>query len=122
MARILINETHPDVRDLLVRMVLQLGHEPLVLDIPTPERFLDAEVFLVEPAAPIGAVLAKAAELIAPSLPIVFVTVGAPAELDIDPAAQVIKPFTATQLGDAIDRALNRHRRDGCPPARGACP
>ncbi|MGH2880286.1 MAG: hypothetical protein ACRDK4_11860 [Solirubrobacteraceae bacterium] len=122
MAKILISEPHPDVRRLLARMVLQLGHEPFLLDAPTPEAFLGADVFLVEPAAPIGAVLAKAAELIAPALPIVFVTVGAPSELDIDPVCQVVKPFRATQLGDAIDRALNRRRRGGCSQAPQACP
>jgi hypothetical protein len=115
MARILISEPHEDVRNLLCRMVTDLGHEALVMDVPTPERFLQADLFLVEPAAPIGAVLAKAAHLIRPGLPIVFVSVEPPPELDIEPAGHVMKPFTATQLSDAIDRALrvswNGHTR-----------
>ena len=115
MARILISEPHEDVRNLLCRMVTDLGHEALVMDVPTPERFLQADLFLVEPAAPIGAVLAKAAHLIRPGLPIVFVSVEPPPELDLEPAGHVMKPFTASQLGDVIDRALrvgwNGHAR-----------
>jgi hypothetical protein len=91
-------------------MVTDLGHEALVMDMPTPERFLTADMFLVEPAAPIGAVLAKAAHLIRPGLPIVFVSVEPPPELDIEPAGHVMKPFTSTQLSDAIDRALRASR------------
>lgn len=85
------------------------------MDVPTPERFMRADAFLVEPAAPIGAVLAKAAHLIRPELPIVFVSVEPPPELDVQPAGHVMKPFTAVQLRDAIDRALgggwNGHAR-----------
>ncbi len=92
-------------------MVLQLGHEPVVLDAPTPEQFLGADLFLVEPAAPIGAVLAKAANLIRPDMPVVFVSVEAPPELDVEPAAHVMKPFTSEQLREAIDRALAPRRR-----------
>jgi two-component SAPR family response regulator len=108
MARILISEPHEDVRKLLVRMVTDLGHEPLVMDVPTPERFLRADLFLVEPAAPVGAVLAKAAHLIRPEMPIVFVSVEPPPELDVEPVGHVMKPFTSVQLRDAIDRALGR--------------
>jgi CheY-like chemotaxis protein len=111
MAQILINEPHDDVRRLIVRMVSDLGHEPLVLDVPTPERFLHADVLLVEPAAPLGAVLAKAAQLIRPDLPIVFLSVEPPPELDLEPVAHLMKPFTATQLGDALDRALSARWR-----------
>ncbi|HEY8304737.1 MAG TPA: hypothetical protein VIG42_09145 [Solirubrobacteraceae bacterium] len=111
MARILISEPHEDVRRLLARMVIDLGHEALVLEVPAPEWFLSADVFLVEPAAPVGAVLAKAAQLIRPDLPIVFVSVEPPPQLDVESAAYVMKPFTAIQLGDAINRALSRHRR-----------
>lgn len=111
MARIVISEPHSDVRTLIARMVLQLGHEPIVLDAPTPEQFLGADLFLVEPAAPIGAILAKAADLIRPDMPIVYVSVEPPPELDIEPAAHVMKPFTSEQLRDAIDRALDRRRR-----------
>lgn len=93
-------------------MVLQLGHEPIVLNTPMPEQFIGADLFLVEPSDPIGAVLVKAADLIRPDMPIVFVSVEPPPELDVEPAAHVMKPFTSEQLREAIDRALApRHRR-----------
>jgi len=111
MARIVISEPHTDVRTLIARMVLQLGHEPILLDAPTPEQFLGADLFLVEPAAPIGAILAKAAKLIRPEMPIVFVSVEPPPELDVEPVAHIMKPFTTAQLREAIDCALTPRRR-----------
>ena len=106
MARILISEPHADVRMLLARMVFHLGHEALILDVPTPERFMHSEVFLVETADPIGAVLAKAANIIRPELPIVFLSAESPPDLDLEPVAYLMKPFTVSQLGGAVERAL----------------
>jgi DNA-binding NtrC family response regulator len=106
MARILISEPHEQVRLLLARVVTRLGHEPAIAMAPTPHCFESVDVFMVEPAAPIGAVLAKAARLIDPALPIVCVSVAAPPEIDVEFAACVVKPFTPEQLRDAIERAL----------------
>lgn len=109
MARILISEPHEDVRRLLERMVARLGHEPIAVGASTPQQLTsaDADVFIVEPAAPIGAVLAQAAHLIDSSLPLICASVAAaPPELGIVFAATLIKPFTLEQLGGAIDRAL----------------
>lgn len=106
MARILISEPHEDVRKLLARMVAGLGHEVLVMDVPMRDRFMYGDLLMVEPVDAIGAVLAKAAHIIRPGLPIVFVSVESPPDLDIEPAGYVMKPFTVVQLRDAIDRAL----------------
>jgi len=112
MARILISEPHEDVRRLLERMVARLGHEPVAVGAPTTQQLTsaDADVFIVEPAAPIGAVLARAARLIDPSLPLICASVAAPppelADLGIVFAAALLKPFTLEQLGEAIDMAL----------------
>ncbi len=110
MARILISEPHDDVRRMLERMVRRLGHEPIAVRAPTPRQLTSADVFVVEPAAPIGAVLAQAAHLIDSSLPLVCASVsGVPAELGelgIVFTAALLKPFTAEQLGAAIDQAL----------------
>jgi CheY-like chemotaxis protein len=114
MARILISESHEDVRRLLVRMLTRLGHEPLAVTMPAPEQLFDADVLIIEPAAPIGAVLAQAARLVNPSLPLICASVEAPpaelAELGIVFAASLVKPFTAQQLDAAIQRSLSdRH-------------
>jgi CheY-like chemotaxis protein len=109
MARILISESHEDVRRLLVRMLTRLGHEPIAVTVPAPEQLLSADVLLVEPAAPIGTVLAQTAGLVNPSLPVICVSVAAPpaelAELGIVFAASLVKPFTAEQLDAAIGRS-----------------
>jgi DNA-binding NtrC family response regulator len=114
MARILISESHDDVRRLLERMVLRLGHEPVAVRAPTPQQLTSADVFLVEPAAPIGAVLAQAAHLIDPTLPLICASVTAPppelAELGISFTATLVKPFTLDQLAAAIERALCARR------------
>jgi hypothetical protein len=111
MARILISEPHEQVRLLLARMVTRLGHEPVIAIAPSPECFQHVELFIVEPAAPIGAVLAKAARLIDPTLPIVCASVAGPPEIDVKFAAALVKPFTLEQLGDAIGPALARRAR-----------
>jgi DNA-binding NtrC family response regulator len=119
MARILISESHEDVRRLLERMVTRLGHEPVAVMAPTPQQLTSADVFVLEPAAPIGAVLAQAAHLIDSSLPLICASVTAPApelaELGIAFTATLVKPFTLEQLGAAIELALRvrrAHRHD----------
>jgi hypothetical protein len=115
MARILINESHESVRRLLERMVARLGHEPVPIVVPTPEHLLDADLLLVEPVAPLGAVLAQAVHIATPSLPIISASVSAPppelAELGIEFAASLVKPFTLEDLDTAIKQALARYHQ-----------
>jgi CheY-like chemotaxis protein len=119
MARILISESHPDVRRMLERMVARLGHEPVLAVVPAPAQLQSADVLVVEPAAPTGAVLAQAACLVNPRLPIICASVTGPppelAELGVPFVAALVKPFTAEQLGAAIDEAL---RARSTPPPR----
>jgi CheY-like chemotaxis protein len=119
MARILLSEPHDAVRRLLERMVTRLGHEPMLVRVPAPEQLQSADVLVVEPAAPIGVVLAQAACIVNPALPLICASVTAPppelAELGVVFAAALVKPFTAGQLGVAIEQALcarNPHHRD----------
>jgi hypothetical protein len=110
MAQILISEPHDDVRRLLERMVTRLGHEPVLVRVPTPEQLVGADVLVVEPAAPTGAVLAQAACMVNPALPLICASVTGPppelTELGVRFAGSLVKPFTAEQLGAAIDQAL----------------
>ena len=110
MARILISESHDDVRRLLERMVTRLGHEPIIAGAPAPEQLRSADVLVVEPAAPTGAVLAQAACIVHPTLPIICASVTSPprelAELGVVFAATVVKPFTSEPLGTAIEEVL----------------
>lgn len=118
MARILISESHGDVRRLLERMVTRLGHEPTAVIMPTPEQLTSADVLVVEPADPVGAVLAQAARLANPSLPLICASVAAAApelaELGVEFAATLVKPFTAEELRSALDQVLLARRAN--PP------
>jgi CheY-like chemotaxis protein len=110
MAQILISEPHDEVRRMLERMVTRLGHEPILVGFPAPKELHSADLLIVEPAAPAGAVLAQAARIVNPRLPLVCASVTAPPpELEqhgVVFTATLVKPFTAEQLDAAIDHAL----------------
>ncbi len=110
MAQILISEPHDDVRELLEQMLTRLGHKPIAVMVPTPQHLTSADVLLVEPASPVGVVLAQAACIANPSLPLICTSVtAAPSELTelgVVFAACLVRPFTVHELGAAIDRAL----------------
>jgi hypothetical protein len=95
---------------MLKRMVTRLGHEPVFVRVPTPEQLVSADVLMVEPAAPTGAVLAQAACIVNPRLPLICASVTGPppelTELGVEFAASLVKPFTAEQLNAAIEEAL----------------
>ena len=118
MARILICEPHQQVRELIERVVTRLGHEPVAVRGPSPQELSNADVFVLEPAAPIGATLAQAASVIDRSLPLICVSVTVPsaefAELGVVFAAILVKPFASEQLSAAIEGALRV--RDERPP------
>jgi hypothetical protein len=110
MARILISESHDEVRRLLERMVTRLGHEPILVRMTLPRQLTYDDVLVVEPATPVGAVHAQALCIGNPSLPIICASITAPppelAELGVVFAASLVKPFTLEQLGAAIEEAL----------------
>jgi len=110
MAQILISEPDPDVRRLLERMVSMLGHEPISVIVPAAQDLTDADVFIVEPFEPLGAVLAQAASIAVPELPLICASVAPPpsglTELGVVFAACLLKPFDLDALGEAIEDAL----------------
>jgi CheY-like chemotaxis protein len=115
MARILINEPHPKVRQLLARMVERLGHEALTRQQVVPGYLEGVDLLIVEPAAPLGAVIAKATQILDPSLPIVCASVEAPPQIDVRFSSTLIKPFALAELGEAIEQALGEN--DAYPSA-----
>jgi CheY-like chemotaxis protein len=119
MLRILISEPHEDVRQLLVRMVSRLGHEPVLMTVPAPEQLTSADILLVEPASPVSAVLAQAASIAVPALGLICASVSAPpaelTELGVEFDAFLVKPFTIDQLDGAIKQALRSRRRGPRP-------
>jgi hypothetical protein len=110
MAKILISEPHDAARWLLQRMLTRLNHEPIAVKIPSPEQLTHADIFILEPAAPVGAALAQAANIANPTLPLISASVTSPppelAQLGVLFTASLIKPFTIEQLRNAIDDTL----------------
>jgi CheY-like chemotaxis protein len=105
MAKILIVEPHPEVRDLLVRVVSRLGLEAVVYDDPVDLATID--VVLVEPEHWGATEIARAAER-ASGARIVCVSIAPPSEesLDLAPFAHVLKPFSLAELERAVLSAL----------------
>jgi DNA-binding response OmpR family regulator len=107
MASILLSESDPDVRRLLVVLLERLGHEAIVLEgggEPPPP----ADLMLLEPAAPARLEQARKIRAQRPSLPVVCVSM-LPAEarfLTLGPLAHLTKPFTFAELGSTIEAAL----------------
>ena len=107
MARILISEPNPDVRQLFEHMVRRLGHEPLALWSVTPDTAATIDLMLVESADPACTDLAIEARRLHPVLPVVAVTVLPPAaESALHPDAHLLKPFALGELRTVIERFL----------------
>jgi hypothetical protein len=69
--------------------------------------YLDGvEVVIVEPAAPLGALMAKATSRRKPSLPIICASVAAPPKIGVQFSSHLLKPFTQAQFASAIEQAL----------------
>ncbi len=114
MARILISEPFHDVQRLLERMLTRLGHESVAVGMPDAEQLMSADALILEPLEPVGAVLAQAASIAHPSLPLICASVALPgaefAELGVVFSACLIKPFTTSQLEAAIEQVLHAPR------------
>ena len=107
MARILISEPNPDVRQLFEHMVRRLGHEPLALWSMTPETAATIDLMLVESADAACADLAVEARRLRPSLPVVAASIFPPeADSAIQPDAHLLKPFALGELRAVLDSFL----------------
>jgi CheY-like chemotaxis protein len=105
MARILIVEPHPEVRDLLVRIVRRLGHEDVGLeDGSVGDAAIDAA--LLEPAATGGFELALT--LSERGVPVVCVSICPESgELRaLEPVGYLLKPFALDELERALLTAI----------------
>jgi CheY-like chemotaxis protein len=107
-ATILVSETDPDVRRLLVVLIERLGHTALVLD---PEVLVPptADLLLVEPESTIGLEHARLVRAYFPDLPVLcmnalpeagsFLAVGGP-------LGYLQKPFTIDVMRTTVQAAL----------------
>ena len=108
MARVLIAEPSSDVRALLERSIVRLGHEPVVHDRRTADTAGGADVLLLEPAFNGGMELALQLRESHPDLPIVICSIFPPSPQlqQLDPVAHVLKPFQRDSLEDALTAAV----------------
>lgn len=107
MARVLIAEPSADVRALLERAIVRLGHEPIVHDVDRAGH--DAvDVLLLEPAFNGGVELAQELRSSQPELAIVICSIFPPSrELsELAPVAHLLKPFQRDALEDALAAAV----------------
>lgn len=102
MARILILENHPDVRDLIVHVVEHVGHEPVL------EENGDVDAVLLEPASRSLLEIARRVVARRPATPVVCVSIGPPssASASLHPALHVLKPFSLGELKQALAAAV----------------
>jgi len=116
MARILISEPNPDVRQLFEHMIRRLGHEPLALWNMTPDTAATIDLLLVEAADPACSDLAAEARRLRPALPVVAASIFPPESgSTLQPDAHLLKPFALGELRAVIDGLLSVDERDPAP-------
>jgi CheY-like chemotaxis protein len=105
VARVLICEPHPEVRELLRRIVVRLGHEPLLEDAAL-ER---VDAIVLEPAHAPSVERAQAFRGAKGDTPIVCTSIELPdaGSRRLNPVAYLVKPFALPDLEHAIHAALN---------------
>jgi hypothetical protein len=111
VARVLICEPHPEVRELLRRVVVRLGHEP-VLD---EAALQEVDAILLEPAHPPSVERARAFRAADDQTPIVCASIELPdaGSRRLSPIAYLVKPFALPDLEHAITRALSTRNGNG---------
>lgn len=107
MASVLIVEPHPEVRELLVRIVGRLGHDALVDDGRAPGGWENVDAVLVEPACE-GSIETVAPLVRDRGAALVCVSIYPPAAeaTALAPVAYLQKPFSRVDLERALVAAL----------------
>jgi CheY-like chemotaxis protein len=105
VARVLICEPHPEVRELLSRVVVRLGHEPVADE----AAVAPVDAIVVESAHAPSVERAQAFRAANGDTPIVCASIDLP---DADsrrlaPTAHLVKPFALPDLEAALKHALN---------------
>ena len=101
----LICEPHPEVRELLSRIVVRLGHEPVLED----AELAPVDAILLEPSHAPSVERAQAFMAVNGDTPIVCASIELPdaGSRRLAPIAYLVKPFALPDLQHAIARALS---------------
>ena len=104
MARVLICEPHPEVRELLSHIVVRLGHDPVLGD----AALAPVDVILLEPSHTPSVERAQAFRAVNGETPIICASIELPdaGSRRLAPIAYLVKPFALPDLEHAISRAL----------------
>jgi CheY-like chemotaxis protein len=104
VARVLICEPHPEVRELLRRIVMRLGHEPVLDDAALGE----VEAIVVEPAHTPSVERAQAFRAFAGEVPLICASIDLPngGTRRLRPVAYLVKPFALPEIEAALTSAL----------------
>lgn len=101
----LICEPNPEVRELLSRIVVRLGHEPVLED----AELAPVDAILLEPSHTPSVERAQAFRAVNGDTPIVCASIELPdaGSRRLAPIAYLVKPFALPDLQHAILRALS---------------
>jgi hypothetical protein len=104
VARVLICEPHPEVRELLTRAVVRLGHDPVLEDAELGR----VDAILLEPAHTPSVERASAFRAVDQRTPVVCASIELPdaGSRRLGPIAYLVKPFALPDLEYALTRAL----------------
>ncbi len=100
----LICEPHPEVRELLRRIVSRLGHEPVLDDADLG----GVEAILLEPAHAPSVERAQAFRAVSGGAPLICASIDFPntGTRRLEPVAHLVKPFTLPEIEAALGQAL----------------
>jgi len=104
VARVLICEPPPEVRELLRRIVVRLGHEAVLDD----EALGDVDAIVVEPAHAPSIERAQAFRAVAGDVPVICASIDFPngGTKRLQPIAHLVKPFALPEIEAALTHAL----------------
>jgi CheY-like chemotaxis protein len=104
VARVLICEPDPEVRELLERIVTRLGHEL----VPDDAALGDVEAIVVEPAHAPSIERAQAFRAVAGDVPVICASIDFPngGTKRLQPVAHLVKPFGLPEIEAALMQAL----------------
>ena len=108
MARILIIEHDPDVRNLLALQLQHLGHDPVGGGEAGEVGMESIDALVVEPTVPAAHAFTALVREQRPELPVIVLSVEPPTPRTraLAPAAHLLKPVRLERLGGVIDAAL----------------
>jgi hypothetical protein len=111
VARVLICEPHPEVRELLCRIVVRLGHVPVLED----AQLGPVDAILLEPAHPPSVERAAAFKAVDEETPVVCASIDLPnaGTRRLGPTAYLVKPFALPDVELALSRALEGRSENG---------